>query len=56
MISVVFILPILFVGFILGILFSLWLGKKAETMRFPKPIAAQVLAKMTEELAAKEGQ
>lgn len=43
------------IGFVVGFLFALWIGYSATKMRVPKPIAAQVLDKMTDELV-KEGQ
>ena len=44
------------IGFVGGFLFAIWIGYRATKMRVPKPIAAQVLNKMTEELVTKEGQ
>lgn len=44
------------IGFVVGFLFALWIGYRATKIRVPKPIAAQVLDKMTEELVSKEGQ
>lgn len=44
------------IGFVAGFLFAIWIGYRASKMRVPKPVAAQVLNKMTDELVAKEGQ
>ncbi len=43
-------------GFLSGILSIFWFGSRLDKMRVPKPLAAQVLSRMTDEFVAQEGQ